>query len=51
LRFGWEYVIKKDLKEMETLWKGVKIEVLNISGWRSVRSCVGLRWLNAAVSY
>ena len=32
-------------------WEGVKREALNKLGWRrSVRSCVGLRWLGAAVS-
>jgi hypothetical protein len=50
-RLGWEDVIKKDLKEMETLWEGVKREALNRLVWRrSVRSCVGLRWQGAAVS-
>ena len=50
-RFGWEDVIKKDLKEMRTCWEGTKREALNRLGWkRSVRSCVGLRWLGAAVS-
>jgi len=45
-------VINKDLKEMGTSWEGVKREVLNRLGWRrSVRSCVGLRRLGAAVSY
>ena len=49
-RLGWEDVINKDLKEMGTSWKGVKREALNRLGWRrSVRSCVGLRWLGAAV--
>ena len=49
---GWEYVINKDLKEMETSWEGVKREALNRLGWRrSVRSCVGLRRLGDAVSY
>ena len=49
---GWEDVINKDLKEMGTSWDGVKREALNRLGWRrSVRSCVGLRWLGAAVSY
>jgi len=27
-RLGWEYVIKKDLREMGTSWEGVKREVL-----------------------
>ena len=50
-RLGWEDVIKKDLKEMGTSWAGVKREALNRLGWRrSVRSCVGLRRLGAAVS-
>ena len=49
---GWEDVINKYLKEMGTSWEGVKREALNRLGWRrSVRSCVGLRWLGAAVSY
>ena len=49
---GWEDVINKDLKEMGTSWEGVKREALNRLGWRrSVRSCVGLRRLGAAVSY
>ena len=29
---GWEDVIKKDLKEMETSWEGVKREALNRLG-------------------
>jgi hypothetical protein len=50
-RLGWEDVIKKDIKEMGTLWAGVKREALNRFWWRrSVRSCVGLRRLDAAVS-
>jgi hypothetical protein len=49
-RLGWEGVIKKDLKEMGTSWAGVKREALNRLGRRrSVRSCVDLRWLCAAV--
>ena len=49
---GWADVINKDLKEMGTSWVGVKREALNRLGWRrSVRSCVGLRRLGAAVSY
>ena len=49
---GWEDVINKDLKEMGTSWEGVKREALNRLGWRrSLRSCVGLRRLGAAVSY
>ena len=48
----WEDVINKDLREMGTSWEGVKRETLNRLGWRrSVRSCVGLRRLGAAVSY
>ena len=51
-RMGWEDVINKNLKEMGTSWEGVKREALNRLGWRrSVRSCVGLRRLGAAVSY
>ena len=47
---GWEDVTNKDLKG--TSWEGVKREALNRLGWRrSVRSCVGLRRLGAAVSY
>ena len=50
-RLGWEDVIKKDLKEMGTSWEGVTRETLNRLEWRkSVRSCVGLRWLCAGVS-
>ena len=50
-RLGWEDIINKDLKEMETSWEGVKREALNRLGWRrSVRNCV-LRRLGAAVSY
>ena len=49
---SWEDVINKDLKEMGTSWEGVKREALNRWGWRrSLRSCVGLRRLEAAVSY
>ena len=51
-RLSWEDVINKDLNEMGTSWEGVKREALNRLDWRrSVRSCVGLRWLDAAVSY
>ena len=51
-RLGWEDVINKDLKEMGTSWEGVNRKALNRLGWRrSVRSCVGVRWLGAAVSY
>ena len=47
-----EDIINKDLKEMGTSWEGVKREALNRLGWRkSVRSCVGLRRLGAALSY
>jgi hypothetical protein len=50
-RLGWGDAIKKDLKEMGTPWVGVKREALNRLGRRrSVRSCVGLRRLGAAVS-
>ena len=50
-RLGWEDIIKKDLKEMRTSWEGVKREALNGFGRkRSVRCCVGLRRLGAAVS-
>ena len=49
---GWEEVINKDLKDMGTSWEGVKREALNRLGRkRSVRNCVGLRRLGAAVSY
>ena len=50
---GWEDVINKDSKEIEASSEGVKREALNRLGWRmrSVRSCVGLRRLGAAVSY
>ena len=49
---GCEDVINKDLKEMGTSWEGVKRKALNRLGWRrSVRSCVGLRRLGAAVRY
>jgi hypothetical protein len=45
-RLGWEDIIKKDLKEMETYWEGVTREALNRLVWgRIVRSCVGLRRL------
>ena len=51
-RLGWEDVINKDLKEVGISWEGVKRKALNRLGWgRSVRSCVGLRRLGAAVSY
>jgi hypothetical protein len=46
-----EDVIKKDLKEMGTSWDGEQREAFNRLGWRrSVLSCVGPRWLGAAVS-
>ena len=49
---SWENVINKDLKEIGTSWEDVKREALNRLGWRrSVRSCDGLRWLGAAMSY
>ena len=49
---GWEDVINKNLKEMGTSLERVKREALNRLGWRrSVRSCVGLRRIGAAVSY
>ena len=39
-------------QEMRTSWEGVKSEALDRLDWRrSVRSCVGLRRLGAAVSY
>ena len=42
---------EKDLKEMGASWEGVKREALNRLRWRrSVCSCVGLRWIGAAVS-
>ena len=51
LVWGGRTSIKKDLKEMGTSWAGLKRETLNRLGWRrSVRSCVGLRQLGAAVS-
>ena len=51
LRLGWEDVIKKDLQEIETSWEGVKKEALHRLRWsRSVHSCVGFMWLDAAVS-
>jgi hypothetical protein len=41
----------KDLRGMGTSGEDVKRETLDRFGWkRSVRSCVGLRWLGAAVS-
>ena len=46
LRIGLEDVISKDLREMGTSGKGVKMEALNIFDWRrSVRSWVSLRGL------
>ena len=51
-RLGWKEVINKDLKELGTSWEGVKREALNKLGWRrSMRRCVGIRRLDAAVSY
>ena len=51
-RLGWETFTNKDLKEIGTSWEGVKRDALNRLGWRkSVRSCVGLRWLASEVSY
>ena len=50
-RLGWENGRKKGLMEIGNSWEGVKREALNGLGWRrSVRSCVGLRRLGAAVS-
>ena len=50
-RLWWKDVIKNDLKEIGTSWEGVKSEAMNRLGWRrSVRSCVGLRWLGDALS-
>ena len=47
----WEDVIKKDLQEIETSWEEVKKEALHRLRWsRSVHSCVGFMWLDAAVS-
>jgi len=50
-RMGWVGVVKKYLRKMGSSWKGVKREALNGLGWRSVRSCVGIRRLAAAVGY
>jgi hypothetical protein len=51
LCLGLEDIIKKDLKEMGTLWAGVKRESLNRIGWRrSMHSCVGLKQFGAVVS-
>ena len=48
---GCEDVVKKDLKEKGTSLEGVKREALNrLVRRRSVRSCVGLRWLGALVN-
>ena len=50
-QLGWEYVIKKYLKEMETSWEDIRREAMNRLEWRkSVRNCVGLRRLDAAMS-
>ena len=47
LQLGWENVVKKDLREMGTLLEGVRREVSNRLGRRrSVRSCIGLKWLS-----
>ena len=52
LCLGLEDAINKDLKEMGTSWESVKRDSLNRLGWRrSLRSCVGLWRLGAAVSY
>ena len=52
LRMGWEDVVKRDLRETGTSWLGVKLEVLNILGWRrGVRRSVGLMCLNVVVTY
>ena len=48
--FGWEDVAKKYLRETGTSWEDVKKEALNRLGWRrSMRNCVGLKRLGAAV--
>ena len=48
---GWEDIINKYLKEIGTTWEVVKRDALNRLGWRrSVRSCIDLRQLGAAVS-
>ena len=50
-QLGWEYVEKKDIREMGISCEGVKRYALNRFGWRRrVRRCVGLRWHGAAVS-
>ena len=52
LWLGWEDVVSKDLRKMGTSWETVKRKVLNKSECEmSVLSCVGLRRLDAAVSY
>ena len=49
---GWDDVINEDLKKIWTSWVGVRREPLSRLGWRrSLRSCVGLRQLGAAISY
>ena len=49
-RLGLKNVMKKDLGEIGTSWEDVKREALNGLGWRwIVRSCVGLKWLGAAL--
>jgi len=51
-RQGWDGLINKDLKEKGTSWESVKRGALNRLCWRSsVRSCVGLKRIGAAVSY
>lgn len=46
-----EDVIRKDLREVGTCSEGVKRETMNRLEWRrSVRSCVGLRRFDSAVS-
>ena len=48
---GWDYVIRKYLKEIGTSWEGVKRDALNGLGLRrSVHSCVGLRRFGVLVS-
>jgi len=46
-----ENIIRKDSRETEDLWEGVKSKALNKSRWgRSIRSCVSLGRLGGAVS-
>jgi hypothetical protein len=48
---GWDYVVRKELREIKTSWEGIKREALNTIGWRRiVHNCVGLRRLGAAVN-